>query len=173
MGHSSPFTLKNMPGNRKHTFTIITYCTYVITVSSRISIASAPLCRTRLHIRPLGAGKTFGCFTAKTDYFSPKTHDKKAREHEKPNVKTSPAKRGTGYGYPAVGLDKYPEYKGDKYDGPQQEARVRSISTQDPDNEAIYDVKTRYLYLVLGSSQNSKDQNSKYHNSKSQLFINS
>ena len=29
--------------------------------------------------RPLGAGSTFGCFTAKTDYFSPKTHDKKVK----------------------------------------------------------------------------------------------
>lgn len=66
--------------------------------------------------KPLGAGSTYGCFTTQTDHFSPKTHDKKPKEAEKPNVKTNPSKKGTGYGYPLISLDKYPEYKGDKYD---------------------------------------------------------
>lgn len=77
--------------------------------------------------KPLGAGSTFGCFTTKTDYFSPKAQDKKPKEHEKPNVKTNPPKKGTGYGYPAVSLDKYPEYKGDKYDSAQIMAKVNNF----------------------------------------------
>jgi len=73
--------------------------------------------------KPLGLGSTYGCFTTKTDYFSPKTSDIKAKEPEKPNVKTNPSKKGTGYGYPLISLDKYPEYKGDKYDSAHIQAK--------------------------------------------------
>lgn len=74
--------------------------------------------------KPLGAGSYFGCFTDKTEHFSPKTVDKKAREADKPNVKTNPSKKGTGYGYPLISLDKYPEYKADKYDNAHTEAKA-------------------------------------------------
>jgi len=73
--------------------------------------------------KPLGAGSYFGCFTNKTEHFSPKTADKKPHEPEKPNVKTNPSKKGTGYGYPLISLDKYPEYKADKYDSAQIQAK--------------------------------------------------
>lgn len=69
--------------------------------------------------KPLGAGSTYGCFTTKTEHFSPVQVAKKPKEAEKPNVKTNPSKKGTGYGYPLISLDKYPEYKADKYDTAQ------------------------------------------------------
>jgi hypothetical protein len=44
-------------------------------------------------------GSTYGTFAGKIDYFSGKSVEKKSHEPEKPNVKTNPSKRGTGYGY--------------------------------------------------------------------------
>lgn len=74
--------------------------------------------------KQLGLGSTFGCFETKTPYFSPLGKEKKAKEGlEKPNVKTNPSKKGTGYGYPLVSLDKYPEYKGDLYDASLTQAK--------------------------------------------------
>jgi len=69
-------------------------------------------------------GSTYGTFGGKTDYFSRKEREGKPYEHEKPNVKTNPPKKGTGYGYPQVGLEKYPEYKGDKYNATDLKAKV-------------------------------------------------
>ena len=45
-----------------------------------------------------GLGSNFGTFSGKQDYFSRKEREQKAHEHEKPNVKTNPPKKGTGYG---------------------------------------------------------------------------
>ncbi len=46
-----------------------------------------------------GLGSTYGTFAGKVDYFSPKEKEKKPYESQKPNVKTNPPKKGTGYGY--------------------------------------------------------------------------
>lgn len=83
-------------------------------------------------------GSTFGTFTGRVDYFSPKTIDKPKHETEKPNVKTSPSKKGTGYGYTNVGLDKYPEYKSEKYDAVNTIQKVCSKNTK----------KNEYLGLI-------------------------
>ncbi|RNA17476.1 hypothetical protein BpHYR1_024365 [Brachionus plicatilis] len=73
--------------------------------------------------KPDGLGSYTGTFGGRVDYFSPKDKEKKSYEPQKPNVKTNPSKKGTGYGYAIVGLDKYPEYKSDKYESPDKIAR--------------------------------------------------
>ena len=52
-----------------------------------------------------GLGSTFGTFGGKTDYFSRKEKEGKPYEHEKPNVKTNPPKKGTGYGLVLIFLN--------------------------------------------------------------------
>ena len=46
----------------------------------------------------LGLGSTYGTFGGKIDYFSPKSKEKPTHVPDKPNVKTNPPKKGTGYG---------------------------------------------------------------------------
>jgi hypothetical protein len=60
------------------------------------------------------------------EYFAALPKEAKPHETEKPNVKTSPSKKGTGYGYSNVTLSKFPEYKGDKYDGATAGSRVKT-----------------------------------------------
>lgn len=45
-----------------------------------------------------GLGSHFGTFAGKQDYFSSKPREGKPYEHPKPNIKTNPPKKGTGYG---------------------------------------------------------------------------
>ena len=45
-----------------------------------------------------GLGSYTGTFGGKIEYFSRKEKDQKAYESEKPNIKTNPSKKGTGYG---------------------------------------------------------------------------
>lgn len=76
--------------------------------------------------KPEGLGSLFGTFAGKVEHFSGKPREGKPAEKEKPNVKTNPSKKGTGYGYPNVGLTKYPEYKSDKYDSTDSAAKQSS-----------------------------------------------
>jgi hypothetical protein len=46
-----------------------------------------------------GLGSTYGTIGGKVEYFSPKEREAKSKDPEKPNVKTNPSKKGTGYGY--------------------------------------------------------------------------
>lgn len=46
-----------------------------------------------------GLGSYYGTFAGKMEYFSSKSRDQKAYEAEKPNIKTNPSKKGTGFGY--------------------------------------------------------------------------
>ena len=46
-----------------------------------------------------GFGSTYGTFAGKIEYFSAKQKEGKPHEPEKPNIKTNPPKKGTGYGY--------------------------------------------------------------------------
>jgi hypothetical protein len=50
-------------------------------------------------------GSYFGTFAQKIEHFSAKAKDAAAHEKEKPNIKTNPPKKGTGYGY--LILDRY------------------------------------------------------------------
>lgn len=77
-----------------------------------------------IHLCSEGYGSTYGTFAGRIEYFSPKKAEKKASEPPKPNIKTNPSKKGTGYGYANVALNKYPEYKSDKYDAINELARV-------------------------------------------------
>jgi hypothetical protein len=45
-----------------------------------------------------GLGSLYGTFAGKLEYFSGKAKEGKPYEKEKPNIKTNPSKKGTGYG---------------------------------------------------------------------------
>lgn len=87
------------------------------------NITNKPFITFKGETKPEGLGSNFGTFGGKVDAFSRKEKEGKPYEHEKPNVKTNPPKKGTGYGYSTVGLEKYPEYKGDKYNAPDLKAK--------------------------------------------------
>ena len=68
-------------------------------------------------------GQSFGTFSGKMEAFSPKTAGVKAKVEKLPNIKTNPGKKGTGYGYGNVTLNKLPEYKSSPYDAAEAQAR--------------------------------------------------
>ncbi|XP_023221118.1 UPF0602 protein C4orf47 homolog [Centruroides sculpturatus] len=66
---------------------------------------------------PSGKGSHYGAFSGPIEYFSPRLIKRSKREKQKPNFYTSPGKKGTGYGYPDLAINKT-QYKhlDDPYD---------------------------------------------------------
>lgn len=95
---------------------------------SKKNVTNKPFITFRGPIEPEGLGSNYGTFTGNTEYFSGKTREGKPRESEKPNVKTNPSKKGTGYGYTGVTLDKYPENKPSNFFAADQKAREDQAS---------------------------------------------
>jgi len=62
-----------------------------------------------------GLGNYYGTFSGKWSHWDPTARNPGPLVFEHTNFLTSPAKKGTGYGYIGVTLNKYPEYKSEPY----------------------------------------------------------
>ncbi|KAF6775999.1 hypothetical protein AHF37_04367 [Paragonimus kellicotti] len=63
---------------------------------------------------PNGSGTLYGTFTKPSPYFCG-AEAKSARVEERPNIVTNPPKKGTGFGYPNVTINKFPIYESSPY----------------------------------------------------------
>lgn len=63
-----------------------------------------------------GVGSHYGTFSGPVPYFNAFSSSKGKAGPEGKNIMTNPPKKGTGYGYAFVTLNKYPDYKGDTYE---------------------------------------------------------
>lgn len=63
-----------------------------------------------------GLGGHYGTLSGPISAFSPVTKPTKKCKNESKNVITNPGKKGTGFGYVAVTLGKYPPYQPDPFD---------------------------------------------------------
>ncbi|WAQ97604.1 CD047-like protein, partial [Mya arenaria] len=63
-----------------------------------------------------GLGSHYGTLSGPISAFSPVSKPGKEKKSSSKNVITNPGKRGTGFGYVAVTIGKYPQYQGDNYD---------------------------------------------------------
>ncbi|XP_069124783.1 cilia-and flagella-associated protein 96-like isoform X2 [Argopecten irradians] len=66
--------------------------------------------------KPSGLGSHYGTLGGPITAFSPNSRPGKSYKSPGKNFLTNPGKKGTGFGYVAVTLGKYPNYLGDTYD---------------------------------------------------------
>lgn len=66
--------------------------------------------------KPSGLGNHYGTLSGPIGAFSPVKKPGKEQKGSGKNVITNPGKKGTGFGYVAVTIGKYPQYNGDSYD---------------------------------------------------------
>lgn len=76
---------------------------------------SKPFLPTNGEKQATGLGNHYGTFSGPVPAFSPVGREGKSGKFLGRNIFTNPGKKGTGYGYVAVTLGKYPENKSDLY----------------------------------------------------------
>lgn len=70
-----------------------------------------------------GSGSHIGTFTSDVMYLSPKSKAQRKSGPEKRNFTTAPSKKGSGFGYADVTLNKFPEYKSTPFDAALKKER--------------------------------------------------
>lgn len=74
---------------------------------------------------PCGTGTYYGTFSGPIPHFEAVSRAQQSKGIQGKNFYTNPSKKGVGYGYVGLTLNKYPEYQSDKFD------RSKTISKQE------------------------------------------